>query len=295
MGASLYTNLAWLPPPPPDFSEQCKKLPTSAGAEALGSGIQALASHALDENQANRLAKLIKKAVAAGHSLRPLTPFKLGILSNSTVDLIVPVLVASAARHGILLECVQADYNQVVQEALAPTSTINAAKADAVLVAIDYRSLPLRGELGIAAVADAAIEAALTYLRTIRHGIEANSKALCILQSFAPPPETLFGNLDRKVRGSTLDMLDRINTGLADELAATTALLLDVAHIAETVGLAEWHSPAQWNMAKLPFASSCLPLYADHVARLIAALRGKSRKCLVLDLDNTVWGGIDRR
>ena len=69
-------------------------------------------------------------------------------------------------------------------------------------------------------------------------------------------------------------------------------LLLDIAALAETVGLADWHSPPQWNMAKLPFADAFVPLYADHVARLVAALRGKSRKCLVLDLDNTVWGGV---
>ena len=60
----------------------------------------------------------------------------------------------------------------------------------------------------------------------------------------------------------------------------------------KTVGLADWHSPVQWNLAKLPFSNTYLPLYADHVARVIASLRGKSRKCLVLDLDNTVWGGI---
>jgi len=45
-------------------------------------------------------------------------------------------------------------------------------------------------------------------------------------------------------------------------------------------------------LAKLPFASAYLPLYAEHVGRTIAAQRGKSRRCLILDLDNTVWGGI---
>ncbi|MGC2111750.1 MAG: HAD-IIIC family phosphatase, partial [Candidatus Korobacteraceae bacterium] len=64
------------------------------------------------------------------------------------------------------------------------------------------------------------------------------------------------------------------------------------ASLAATVGLAEWHSPAQWNLAKLPFNSSYLPLYGEHVARLIAALRGKSRRCLIADLDNTLWGGV---
>ena len=61
---------------------------------------------------------------------------------------------------------------------------------------------------------------------------------------------------------------------------------------AETVGLSTWHSPSLWNIAKLGFDTRRLPLYADHVARLIAALRGRSRKCLILDLDNTVWGGV---
>jgi FkbH-like protein len=45
-------------------------------------------------------------------------------------------------------------------------------------------------------------------------------------------------------------------------------------------------------MAKLAFDDTCAPLYAEHVARVLGALRGRSRKCLVLDLDNTLWGGV---
>src|SRR5262249_57436461 len=47
-----------------------------------------------------------------------------------------------------------------------------------------------------------------------------------------------------------------------------------------------------WNVAKLPFSSLFVPLYADHLGRLIAAIRGLSRRCLILDLDNTLWHGI---
>jgi FkbH-like protein len=64
-----------------------------------------------------------------------------------------------------------------------------------------------------------------------------------------------------------------------------------VAALSENVGLEDWHSPTQWNMAKLPFSSTYVPLYAEHLSRMIAALRGKSRRCLILDLDNTLWGG----
>ena len=44
--------------------------------------------------------------------------------------------------------------------------------------------------------------------------------------------------------------------------------------------------------AKLPFSDQYVPLYADHVGRLLAAMRGKARRCLILDLDNTLWGGV---
>jgi FkbH-like protein len=292
MSNTLYTDLLWLPRCPADFSEQCKKLLNAADDSQLGRAVQALANHALDENQLNRLNNVIKKCIAGGRSLEPLIPFRLGVLSNSTVDMIVPALVASAARHGILLECIKADYNQVMQEALSPQSIINAANPNAVLVAIDYRALPLRCQLGSAESADQAVHAALSYLTSIRQGIETHSQAVCILQTFARPAETLFGSLDKRVRGSLHDLLGRVNTELAAGLDGTTGVLLDVANIAETVGLSEWHSPGQWNLAKLPFATRCLPLYADHVARTLGAMRGKSRKCLVLDLDNTVWGGV---
>jgi FkbH-like protein len=69
-------------------------------------------------------------------------------------------------------------------------------------------------------------------------------------------------------------------------------VLLDVASLAETVGLAEWHDPVMWNLGKFPFSAELIPLYGDHVARIVAAIRGKSAKVLVLDLDNTVWGGV---
>lgn len=88
------------------------------------------------------------------------------------------------------------------------------------------------------------------------------------------------------------NLIDMFNRGLTESLPGTQDMLLDAAHLADTVGLAEWHDPTLWNMAKLPFSSTFIPLYADHVCRLIAALRGKSRRCLILDLDNTLWSGV---
>jgi FkbH-like protein len=287
MSSSLFANLSWLPPAPADFAALCRAVPEAAGAH-----VKFLAGHALDGNQLERLAKAIGKARKDGLSLAPLTPFRLGIISNATSHFIVPAAIASAARHGIALDCIEADYDQVMQEALSPDSTINRAKPDAVLVALDYRGLPLRPTPGDAAAAEATVAACLQHLAMIRAGIRENSQAICILQTVPRPVEGQFGNFDLVLPGTLRSLIDAVNRGIAESIAETSDLLFDVAGLAETVGLADWHDPTLWNMAKVPFSYDFLPLYAEHICRIIAAQRGKSRRCLILDLDNTVWNGV---
>lgn len=287
---SLYSELEWLPRAPKDFSERLKSLRNSV--VSLGGELQSLASHSLDLNQLTRLAKLIDTVRAQGKSLDPWTPFRLAVLSNSTMDLIVPALVASAARRGIALDVIQPSYDQVAQEALSPGSKINSSSPDAVLLALDYRALPLKLSLGDAEASSAIVRGIVAYLETLRNGIKANSNAVCIFQTVAPPAETLFGNLDRALPGTLRNLINDINGSLAEMVLASGDVLLDVAGLAETVGLATWHNTQQWNMAKFSFSDELIPFYADHVARLVAAIWGKSRKVLVLDLDNTVWGGV---
>ena len=287
---ALYRDLQWFERAPEDFSARIKAVGNSAGP--LGRELQALALHSLDLNQLTRLAKVIARANADGRSLDPLVPFRLAILSNSTMDMIVPALVASAARHGIALEVIQPSYDQVAQEALTPDSTVNRSRPDAVLFALDYRALPLKLVPGDAEASTAMVDGAIGYLRALRDGIRANSTAVCIFQTFAPPAEALFGSLDRALPGTLRHVLDNINSELAASLPGTGDVLLDIAALAETVGLAEWHNPQLWNLGKFAFSDELIPLYADHVARVVAALRGKSRKALILDLDNTVWGGV---
>ena len=287
---SLYSELQWLLPAPEDFSDRLKALGNLPGP--LGREFQALAQHGLNLNQLTKLTKAIAKANTDDKSLDPLVPFRLAVLSNSTVDLVVPALVASAARRGIALEVIQPSYDQVAQEALTPDSKVNSSKPDAVLFALDYRALPLKLSLGDSGASEATVEGVLGYLRALRDGIKTNSKAVCIFQSFAPPVETLFGNLDRALPGTIRSLIDGINRELAELVLHSDDVLLDVAGLAEIVGLANWHDTQLWNMAKFSFSDELIPLYADHVARVVAALRGKSGKVLVLDLDNTVWGGI---
>ena len=294
MSHAFMQTLAWLPRASDDFRARCRELKQSQDSAAVGQQLRTLATQALDANQLERLADLIKSLRAAARDLRPLTPFRLGLIGNGTLDFIEPALIATAARHGIALECVRTAYGQVVQEVLDPNSTLCRAAPDAVLVALDYRALPLRAAVGDAAAAAEAVAGSVQQFEMIRGALQKNCNAISIFQSLATPPEPLFGSFDRVLPGTNRQLINETNRALVDLVArnSSTAVLLDVAAIAETVGTAEWFSPSEWNMAKLPFSDVMVPLYADHVARLLAALRGKTRRCLVLDLDNTMWGGI---
>jgi FkbH-like protein len=280
-------DLTWLPRPPADFRDRCRQI--DAHPDRAHSLISSLAATALDTNQLLRLAKSIRRHPQEVHSDNS-TPFRLAYVSNGTPDFILGALTATAPRYGISLECIASGYDQPVQDVLNPDSKVHRFAPDAILLALDWRALPLAAALGDST--NDAVKPILDHLQLILEGVRANGKATCVVQNFSPPPERIFGSYDRLLSGSPRYVLDRVNLALADVVHRTGAVLLDVAGLAESVGLVNWHSSSAWNLAKLQFADAFVPLYADYVCRSIAAMRGKSRRCLVLDLDNTLWGGV---
>lgn len=286
----LYSELHWLPRSPNDFAQLLRAATQSD--TPLGRDFRNLALHALNLNELTKLARAISKARLENKSLQPLETFRLAMLSNSTIDFIIPALVATATRYGFDLEVIQPSYDQVAQEALTPDSNVNQAKPDAVLLALDYRALPIKPVFGDSEASAASAKGAIDYLQMLRSGIRSNSGAVCIFQSLAPPAEPIFGHLDRVLPGTLRYIVDTINRDLSADVLTSGDVLLDVAALAETVGLANWHDPQLWNLGKFAFSDELIPLYADHVCRTIAAIRGKSKKVLVLDLDNTIWGGV---
>jgi len=295
MAGALYSRLAWLPRAPDDFAVQVRALRAAAGSAGVrdaGARLRALADCALDEDQLQQLAKAIGVLRASGAALEPLVPFKLGLISNATTNFMVPALIASAIRHGVSLDVVAGDYGQFMQAALDADSPIHAAKPDAVLLALDYRAWPLSCAPGDVEAERSSVQAALTQLDAMRAGIGRHCGAPCIVQTLAAPPESLSGSFEAVLPGTTRRIVRAINQALSERMEGTSDVVLDVAALAETVGLANWHDPTLWNLAKLPFASDYLPLFADFASRVLAAMRGKSRRVLVLDLDNTLWGGV---
>lgn len=280
------TDLKWLPAPPVDFRHLCRDIGDDAGAV-----VRNLASHALDLNQLTTLAKAINRLRSDG-DLSPLTPMRLGVLGNGTTSLFGPALTATAARHGLNLEIVEAPYDQAIQAALDPDSEINRAQPDAVLIAFDHRIIATPDNVRDESESAACVEAALEKTHAIGQGVSVATGATVVYQTLVHPPTHLLGSYDRRMPGTPHTLVDRFNEKLINSIDGTGDILLDAGAIAEMVGLDTWHDITRWHLAKIPFVQTAIPIYADHVARLLAALAGKSRKCLVLDLDNTLWGGV---
>lgn len=282
-------DLPWLPRLSADFKARLAAVEQSADSD-WGTALSSLSRQALGMNQALSLSRASKR-LQASRPTKSLTPFTLGIASNGTVDLIVPFLEATALRYGIALQVVTGPFGQAVQASLDPTSAINRARPDAVLIALDRRGLPFRNEAaGAWPPYDCA--AALQEMETIRAGFRRNGGAVCLVQSVPQPLVPLFGSLDATLAGSERSAIAAFNQRLASDVSAQGDLLVDIDALAQAVGLDDWYNDRDWHLAKLAFSQRALPLYADHVIRTIAALRGKARKCLVLDLDNTLWGGV---
>ncbi len=292
MTGRIYTDLAWLPRPPENFSGLIRVAAKASSAEDSGNPWRQFATYALNENQLTSLAKQFNLFRENGANIAPLTSFKLGIISNATMSFLTPAFIASALRHGMSLHITEGQFNQPMQDALEARSVIHQAQPDAVLIALDYRALNFVSSPGNLEMAEETINAALAFVKNLRDGIGANSKALCIFQTISRPAESDFGSFDAVLPGTKRWLIDRFNRALAEMVLGTSDLLFDVASLAETVGLADWHDPAMWHIAKLPFANAYLPIYAEQLVRIVAALHGKSRRVLVLDLDNTLWSGV---
>lgn len=290
MDTDLYRDLQWLPRPPDDWSKKVREL--QIDSDDFVRDLMALAQYALDLNQLSRLAKVVARARESGRKCTPLVPFRLGLVGHGTLDLIAPALVGTCLRHGFLLEVLTGGYDQLLQSVAGADSPFIANKPDVVLVSLDWRSLPLICNPGDADQAQQVVGQVMELINQTLEGIRGNIGVSAIVPTLSAPAESIFGNFERSLPGSRRWLLDAINQKICERVYCGTETLLDVAAMAETVGLGHWHDNHQWNLAKLPFGEAYIPLYADHVGRTLAALRGRSRRVLVLDLDNTVWGGV---
>ncbi|OAP38565.1 methoxymalonyl-ACP biosynthesis protein FkbH [Sinorhizobium glycinis] len=231
-----------------------------------------------------RLAKRIEKVEAKGF-----TRMELGLLGSRTLSYLREPLGAAGLARGLLVSGHEAPYDHVASFAFSGHNCFE-RRLDAVLAVLGEASFQGLRPLLDRAAEDEALHEAERLVSAI--GAAARSKTGCPVIIATLPPPLQLASADSATPGSSARFRLRINRMLADGAAERRWLIWDQAALAARVGLERWFDPIAYHSAKAPFSVQLCPLAADSVASLLAAMSGRSARALVLDLDNTLWGGV---
>ena len=166
-------------------------------------------------------------------------------------------------------------------------------RPDAVLFSFDAHHLSADIQCGFDSTkAKARLETVLTELTGLWDIVKTEFSAAVVQQTVLPVLPDLLGNSEARFSGSASYFIDTLNQSLHEKAEQAGIDLVSVDRASRLEGLDAWHDPGMWHRAKQDISVRAAPLYGDLVMRVLAAARGRSAKVLVLDLDNTLWGGV---
>ncbi len=212
-----------------------------------------------------------------------------GLVGTWTTKTFAPLLRLAAARTGIALTVREADFGQYFNDTLDPGSSLYEGGLDALILAPEHRALGVRA---FSEDPEAEARAEIDRWSGVWEAVRRTAAPIIVQHGFATPGTDPLGHLSAGVAGSRRAVTAAINRGLAERAAAQDVGFLDTSALAGRVGRDHWFDDRGWYMAKMPFAPDTLPMLARHTAAVLAARLGLSRKAVVLDLDNTLWGGV---
>ncbi len=233
----------------------------------------------------HRLARLY---ASLDRSALDLEPLRVALVATSTVEHFADVLGLFLARDGFNAEFFIADFDTLHQTVLDTGSGLHAFRPDIVWLFTNYRDVPFELPPGSSAKAvEEALESAIGSFSVLWETLRENGAAHILQNNADLPLERPFGNLEGGLSWGRLGFLRNFNQELA--AAALPGLtVFDMDHLSSAFGKGAWFDERYWYHSKHAFSLDAAGLVARQAARLIKAIKGGAKKCLVLDLDNTL-------
>ena len=234
-------------------------------------------------------ARLVRKSkrldpIAGARNLR------IAILSDAASQQFVPLLRALFHENCVNAEIYEGAFDALELEILNPASALYAFEPQVVVLANCTQALRDRYYQN---GAGDFVDASARRIEQIWDALQKHSTARIIQCNYSLPYERPFGNYDLKVPQSFYSSAAALNLRIAElARARPNVLLCDVEAIASYIGRKHWFDDRLWNMAKSFCRLDHLPLAAQAIVDIVLAAFGRVAKCVVLDLDNTLWGGI---
>jgi FkbH-like protein len=216
---------------------------------------------------------------------------------NHTIEPLPSFVGVRCACSGIIAASWTGEFNQHRQEVLDPDSLLVEFDPQLIFLSLSLRELApgVHDAFDTLSTPDKQAELAriVGHIRDWAGAAKAVTDASLVIANFPTPSFPATGIADFKAEFGEVEFHTRLNLALIDAFRADLrAHVLDLDRVASRFGkLQSFSAPMQY-LARLPWDARLLPHLADEMHRYVHAVLGRSRKCLALDLDNTLWGGV---
>ncbi|NQX40287.1 HAD-superfamily phosphatase, subfamily IIIC/FkbH-like domain-containing protein [Pedobacter steynii] len=235
-----------------------------------------------------------KKAIKRELLLKsPQTAINVAILGGSTTDEMKNILELFLLNNGFLPNFYQSEYNKFYEDAVFDNEELSLFKPDIILIhtsVVNITEYPRFSDNS--EDVDQLLRIELRKFKTIWQSLAKYNCAI-IQNNFDLPLNRSLGSLDcYDIHGKTF-FISKLNLEFSNSAGEIKNLYInDINYLSASIGIKNWFDRNLWHSAKYAISFDSMPLYAHQVASIVKAIVGGPKKCLVLDLDNTCWGGI---
>ncbi|MCQ2523338.1 MAG: HAD-IIIC family phosphatase [Lachnospiraceae bacterium] len=236
--------------------------------------------------------KSIKRMLLADGTTR--IKKNIAILGGSTTSNIKLIMELFLLNNGIEPSFYESEYNQYYQDAMFDNPELEKFNPDIIYICTTNRNITKYPEISDSADAiDSLLSKEKAKFFGIWDSLLTRYKCPIIQNNFEMPFYRLMGNKEASDIHGKVNFLTRLNL-IFYEYAQThdNFFICDINYISADYGLKEWSDPFYYHMYKYAVNVNAIPYLSFNIANIIKSIFGKNKKGFVLDLDNTLWGGI---
>ena len=219
---------------------------------------------------------------------------KIAILGGSTTSEIKNMLEIFLLNYGIKPTFYESEYNKFYEDAVFDNKELDEFNPDIIYIHTTNRNI-----INYPTIYDSDEDISKLldneYLKfeKIWESLFKKYNATIIQNNFEYPAYRLFGNRDASDIHGKINYITRLNQMFYDYQNKTNNFFInDINYVSACYGLDKWESGFYWHMYKYAMEVPAIPYLSFNIAKIIKSIYGKNKKAIVLDLDNTLWGGI---
>lgn len=217
---------------------------------------------------------------------------KLALVGDTATQLLVTAIRGMGVECGYNMEVFEAEYNQVERQFFDTSSDLYQFDADFIVLFLSTHKLCEHHSLLPANEQASLARERVAFIESICHIPALESKKI-ICFNFPEIDDAIFGNYANKVRSSFPFQVRQLNYELMELAARTPNLnICDIASIQNKLGRDMMFAPNIYISTEMVLSLDSLPFIAERVMDIVYAVNGHFKKCLIIDLDNTIWGGV---